>query len=478
MTHWSIRARMTVWVAAVLGLVLTVMAGTLWWTLRDSVAETIDAGLAARADAIGRFLDQPGGPASIEEMQDDLREFVALDPGLNVIRITDDRHRELYRSTGFDPISAPPSGLGIAATARAFADVTMNGRPLRLITARVPARGRTFVVDVAMPTSEFREVFEEFGLTVLVLLPVGIIAAAAGGYWVSRRALAPVDRIVGTAREITARDLERRIEVPRTSDELQRLAETLNAMLDRLEGSFREISRFTADASHELRTPISLIRTSAELALRRERTGEEYREALTDVLHEAERTTGLVQDLLTLARADASAGGWFQNPVDVGGLLNDMRAPLTDLCTAKHLEFGPAERPASVVVAGDAAALRRLVLILVDNAVKYTPPPGRVSVSLAAADGCALLEVADTGIGIGPEDLPHVFDRFYRADKARSRESGGAGLGLSIAKWIVDRHGGSIGIASEAGRGSRVTVRLPLAPTPSWPESTRSPVGP
>jgi len=331
----------------------------------------------------------------------------------------------------------------------------------------VTARGQSCVVDVAMPVGELREVFQEFGLTVLVLLPLGILLAAAGGYWISRSALAPVDGITSTARSITASNPGLRLNVPDTGDEMQRLAETLNAMLDRLEGAFRETTRFTADASHELRTPISLIRTSAELALRRERSVDEYRDALTGILRESERTTGLIENLLTLARADAAADGLQRSAVDVHALLAEIRPSLSDLCASKNLAFQLDDAGTPMEVFGDVTALRRLVLILVDNAVKYTIGPGQVTVSLADEANGILLTVEDTGIGIGPEDLPRVFDRFYRADKARTRDSGGAGLGLSIAKWIVERHGGAIEIVSEPERGCLVRVTLPRIVNPS-----------
>jgi signal transduction histidine kinase len=236
-------------------------------------------------------------------------------------------------------------------------------------------------------------------------------------------------------------------------------------MLDRLEAAFREATRFTADASHELRTPVSLIRTSAEVALRRERPAAEYRQALETVLLEAERMSALVQDLLTLARADAGVEGLRRGSVELGSLASGLEASLRSMCDTRGLELQlevPGER---VLVEGDHAALEQLVLSLADNAVKYSPAPGRVSVSVRRSAGEAVVAVTDTGIGIAPEDLPQVFDRFYRADKARSRDSGGTGLGLSIAKSIAEQHGGTIGIVSRLGEGTRVEVRIPAEST-------------
>ncbi len=461
MTRWSIRARLTAWVATVLGLVLIVLAASTWWTLKESFAEAIDKGLAARVTAIGRFLNQQTGPASLQEMEDDLREYVTLDPGWNLVRIVGANGIVIYKSPAFDDTGLTEATTGLAAGGRAYRDVRMKGHALRMITASVSARQQIYTVDVALPLGELTEALDQFSWTALILVPCGILAAALGGYWISRRALAPVDRIASTARAITAREFGRRLDVPATGDELQRLTETLNDMLDRLEAAFRETTRFTADASHELRSPISVIRTSAEIALRRDRSAGEYREALSGILRESERTSVLVQDLLTLTRADAGVDLLQHKPLDLRVLLDDLRGSLSTLCAQAGLDLHLDLPDQFVSASGDSAALGRLVRILIDNAVKYTPAPGRVVLSLKTTPEGATIEVADTGIGIGAEDLPRVFDRFYRADKARSRDSGGGGLGLSIAKWIAEQHGASLAIESEAGHGCRVTVHLP-----------------
>jgi heavy metal sensor kinase len=459
--RWSIRARLTAWFAGVLGLVLAVLSAATWWVLHDSVHDTIDQALADRVAAISRFLNAPGTPQSFEELREDLREYVALDPGWNLIRIGDSRGLQLYRSDSFDAGAVAGGPGALAPAAGTYRDLIMRDQPVRMLTQQVVVSAEPYSVDVAWPVGEWQEALDEFRWTALLIIPCGIVAAALGGFWISRRALAPVDQIASTARAITARQLGRRLEVPATGDELQRLSETLNDMLARLEAAFAETNRFTADASHELRTPVSLIRTTAEVALRRPRSAEEYRQALEGILQESERTSGLVQDLLTLTRADAGADDWSASRVDVRALISGLREKLLALCAGRGLalHLDVPGRPA--FVEGEQEALGRLIVILVDNAAKYTPAPGEVRLTLRTVDGAAEIEVADTGIGIGAEDLPRVFDRFYRADKARSRDSGGAGLGLSIARWIVDRHKGAITIDSEAGKGCRVRVRLP-----------------
>jgi heavy metal sensor kinase len=461
MKPWSIRARLTAWFAVVLGVVLAILSGATWWILRDTAHDTIDQALAGRVAAISRFLNAPGTSQSLEELREDLREYVALDPGWNLIRIRDAGGAQLYRSDAFEAgVASPDAPLPSAGV---FRDLVMRGQPVRMLAARVTVAGEPYSVEVAWPVGEWQEALNEFRWTALLIIPCGVIAAALGGYWISRQALAPVDQISRTARAITAQQLGRRLDVAATGDELQRLSETLNDMLARLETAFAETTRFTADASHELRTPVSLIRTTAEVALRRPRSAEEYRLALEGILQESVRTSGLVQDLLALTRADAGVDGWNPSRVDLRALVSELRERLVALCEGHGLALHLDVPERSVFVDGEPAALGRLVGILADNAAKYTPAPGEVRVTLRVIDSTAEIEMADTGMGISADDLPRVFDRFYRADKARSRESGGAGLGLSIARWIVDRHGGRITIASEAGRGCRVRVQLPSA---------------
>jgi signal transduction histidine kinase len=251
--------------------------------------------------------------------------------------------------------------------------------------------------------------------------------------------------------------------VPHTGDELQRLSETLNGMLARLEQAFRRITQFTADASHELRTPVALMRTRAEVALRRRRSEGEYRETLRQILEDLQRTSSLIENLMLLARADSGTGALQRTPIDMVECLGEACREGRTLGETKQVSFLEELPESPVWVQGDSNSLRRLFLILLDNAVKYTPPQGRITVSLRLSNGCAVTEVRDTGIGIGADDLPHVFERFFRADQARSRATGGAGLGLSIGQWIAQAHWGTIRVLSEPGEGSVFQVQIPLA---------------
>jgi signal transduction histidine kinase len=234
-------------------------------------------------------------------------------------------------------------------------------------------------------------------------------------------------------------------------------------MFSRLEASVRRIKQFTADASHELRAPIALIRTTAEVAVqRRNRQANEYLEALDDILEESERTSQIVDSLMLLARADAGKEALERAPMDISSVCRAAIDQGEKLARHRRVQLSASIPEGPIPVHGDAEALRRAVLILIDNAVKYTPESGSVRIDLNTNDGFVKVTVTDTGIGIEPADLPHIFDRFWRADKARSRAYGGAGLGLSIAKWIAETHAGSITVESELGKGSAFALKVPF----------------
>jgi signal transduction histidine kinase len=236
----------------------------------------------------------------------------------------------------------------------------------------------------------------------------------------------------------------------------------LNEMLGRIEHAFIRVTQFTADASHELRTPIALIRAEAEIALRRSRGDAEYREALRHILLEAERTTGLIEELLSLARADSGREALRITSVDLSAMVRGVSEHWRELMATRDLTFTCQETGEAIAVLGDRNALQRLLTVLLDNAAKYTPAPGTVELLLETTNSSAVIRVRDSGIGIALEDQPKIFERFYRVDKARSRASRGAGIGLAIAQWIVQQHRGSITVQSSPGKGSTFVVELPL----------------
>lgn len=312
----------------------------------------------------------------------------------------------------------------------------------------------------AAPLDRIDRSVVRFRQLVMLLMTLGAGVAIVGATLVATRALRPVATLTDTAAAIArSGGFERRVSVRGDArDELGQLALTFNAMLASLEGAYQAQQRFVSDASHELRAPLTVIQANLEHLERRPDAPEAERQlAIAEATREARRLTALVSDLLALARADAGVQ-LRKQPVELDRLLLDALAQARHLARGQRLEVEALE---PVTAPGDPDRLRQLLLILLDNAIKHTPAPGRVSVSVGRGDGGAWLRVRDEGVGIPPDALPRVFDRFYRADASRSRDPGGTGLGLSIARWIIDQHGGDIALESAPGRGTVATIRLP-----------------
>jgi heavy metal sensor kinase len=343
------------------------------------------------------------------------------------------------------------------------ASLVMRGEALRAGRARVVARGRMHNVVVALPTTQTAAALARFRAVLSWLLPALIVAVAAGGYWIVGRALDPVARMTLAVRAIDAHRLDQRLEVP-ADDELRSLALTFNDLLQRLDAAFAEAARFTAEAAHELRTPVALVRTTAELALRRERTAGDYKQSLGQVLEEAERMSGLVRDLLALARADAGAEPHADALCDLGQIARSAARDLWAAHPGRAATLRLEDGAGPVSVRGDAASLRRLAHALLDNAAKYTPAEGSVRVRVVREGPEALLEIQDSGVGIAADELPRVFERFQRGVRGREMAASGTGLGLAIAREIALRHGGAITIESPDAKGCTVRVRLPAVP--------------
>ena len=453
-----IRLRLTAWYFAVLAVVLSAFGIIGYFAMRHSIRKTVDEELQVRAEGVHQLIEQTIQRGAKEDLPEGLREHTELRAGGALLQVSDEQGNWLYRSTVMSDYGVPrPATIPKRATEFRGRDV-----PLRIWSEKVSVGGQSYLIQSAFEMDDFYEALHHFALLLLISIPSLLVCAAAGGYWISTRALAPVDQITQTARTISAQNLSSRLVVPNTGDELQRLSETLNGMLERLEAAFKKITQFTADASHELRTPVAVMRTRAELSLRKARSADEYREVIAEVLTELEKTSGLIEQLMFLARADSGAETLHFAATNVAEVLREACHQGSALAEAKQIAFQEHIPGESMWIQADASSLRRLFLILIDNAVKYTPASGQIDVSLHRNDGYAVAEVRDTGIGIAEADLPNVFERFYRTDKARTRESGGVGLGLSIGRWIAEVHSGTIEVHSSPGRGSTFQIRLPV----------------
>ena len=334
-------------------------------------------------------------------------------------------------------------------------------QPMLMTVVPIEVKGETELVTIAASLVAVEETERRLLLTLLLAVPIAILIALAGGTFLAQRAIEPVDRIAATAQQITAQNLNERINLPRGDVEIQRLAESFNQMITRLELSFNRIRQFTADASHELRTPLTILKGETQLALDNQLNPDEYRQVFQSRLEELERMARIVDDLLVLSHADSEAARLDLQIVDLSDLVIETCEQLRPYADAGHLNL-IVEKIEPLETRGDGLRLRQMFRNVLENAIKYTHEGGEVRVLLRAkGDDQCQLAIADTGIGIPAPDLPRIFDRFYRVDKARSRERGGSGLGLSIVKWVVEAHSGTIAIESEVGQGTRVTIVLP-----------------
>lgn len=462
----SVRARLTLWNVGVVALVLIVLGIALRLSVAASLAAALDREIVSRIRA--RRLPTPE-EVSRRPPDHDPSKRPGPPPGED-----SPFHQRVLSLTGQPyfpgdhdaPIDLAAFGRA-AGGQRAWVTRDVDGEPGRFVLE--PIRRDNRLIAVVQVGRSLEDVNREIGrLTraLLTLIPLALIVAGAGGAFLTNRALRPVRQIRQAAARIGARDLSERLPVT-GRDEFSDLARTFNAMLARLEDAFEQQRRFTADASHELRTPLTIIKANTSLALAEAETVADYRQAMEAADRAADRTGRIVQDLLLLARSDAGQLDWQKRPVPLEDLIEQAvetaRGPGRAQIDWRVTEDG-------LAALGDAHALLRLLDNLLDNAARHTPPDGEIVVTGAAAGETVTLEVADTGPGIAPEHLPHVGERFYRADAARTGASGGTGLGLAICRSIVEAHGGQMTIDSALGAGTRICVILPRAASVAAPQ--------
>jgi signal transduction histidine kinase len=433
----SIRWRLTLWYVAVLAGGMALFGAGTWLTLREVLLGNRHRGLDQRLTAFTAFLTVEARGDAISDLREEAREYSTGLP---------EGHGLVVRQLDGRLIFAKPAAPG----------------PVLERRKKVHVRGHSLELELRVPLADFYRTLSILGRVMISVLPMVLAIAVAGGWWLAKRALAPVGAMTAEARFLNASDLSARLSVPRTRDELQQLAEAWNELLGRIEASVRSVTRFTADAAHELRTPVTVIRTSAELALRHPRSAESYQQTLLSIQQETEEMTELLERLLLLARGDAGQWGIRLDTVFADDLLRSLQPAIISLASSKQITVDLVLPTGPAMIWADESAIRRLIMILSDNAIKYTPAGGQFALRLKTPGPTCVLEVEDTGCGIPPKDLPYVFERFYRSDPARTPGMG-VGLGLAIARAIVDAHQGTIEVFSEAGKGSLFRVCLPCA---------------
>jgi heavy metal sensor kinase len=457
----SVRTRLTLWYAGVLGLSLISFALLIYYAAAAIFHQRQDESLHSTAQTVAS--------AYVEELEE--QHSLAKAGEVVLAELTFPNHYvEVIDNTG-RPIawSKNLSGKTFAiplltveqARARSSGVVTVDG--LRAAVVPLSADQNLGFAVVAEPLSVIEDGLRQLRRDFFAGVPLVLLLASAGGYFLARKSLAPIASMNSQTQRISAESLSQRLDVTSPRDELGRLATTINDLLARLESSFNEQQRFIADASHELRTPLAVLRGETEVALAKQRNADEYQQSLSLIQEEAERLSRIVEDLFILARQPIDAPATLMRErVSLNEAIKDCARAAQVLATRKGVRLTMESNSSSIDLNGDKELITRMILNLLDNAVKYTPAGGEISLALSRQNGNAEIVVRDTGIGIAETDRQRVFDRFYRVDKARSRALGGAGLGLSIVRWIVEVHGGEIHIDSAPGRGSTFTVDLPL----------------
>ena len=471
MTTRSIRFRLIAWYAGLLTGVFVLLGVLMYFDIKFFLESNLRDTQARRArqiaDTLVARVHQTGEKYVAAEIKD------LYEPEVN------DRYIRLTRADGstayvsgipsdqsFDPTHLPT----LSSSRKEFSQkVHLPGNTTLLIAAlnyQTP-EGVRYLIEVGAPFDPVETMLDHLSLQLALGLPIAVLIAIGGGYLLVGRALAPVDQIARKAEQITQHNLSERLPVARTADELERLSLSLNHMIGRLQDAFLNSKRFVADASHELRTPLTVVRAELESMSSNRNLAPEFRETIGSVLEEVERLARIVEQLFAISRLDAgeSQAEWVQ--FDLAELAATTAEQMSLLAEDKGISVScAAARP--VLVDGDRARLKQVVVNLLDNAIKYTPEKGRIQLRVAASNGYSMLEISDNGIGIPVDALPHVFERFFRVDKARTRDPEGAGLGLSIVRSICTAHGAVVEVERN-GVGSRFRVKLPIARANKFP---------
>lgn len=462
----SIRIRLLLWYSSVLLLILGGSGIALYFATRRAEFEDFDAQIESRARGIALAIAALSrSPSEIRLPEELARYFDRPKPKHDQpsSEASGDRpYYVIWSSDGAVIDASSPSAVPLFAPKPPPHDpYKPRWRDRDIWREAVIAGPHDTLVLVGRSTESVRRHLQLF-LARLVLIGAGALAAAlAGGWFLTRKALAPIAKITATAETISSKNLSKRIDLQETESEFGRLAAVLNGAFDRLEQALTRQVAFTADASHELRTPLTVLIASLDLALRRERSPEHYRTVLVQCLASARRMEDVIAKLLALARADAGLAAQQRQTIDFAEVVRDVVDRLAPLAQSREVACTTETEAIPINAAPDQIAI--LVETIVENAILYNRPNGTVDVRLSREGPNAVLQVIDNGAGIPAADQPYVFERFYRVDKARSRESGGCGLGLAIAKRIVEEHCGAIGLSSEEGAGTRVTITLPIA---------------
>lgn len=454
--HLTIRKRLTLSYAAVVLLLMAVFGIILYGAVRFQLEEAADEELRSRSDAVVRQLQEAVGKHRSDALSHSLQEQMEAVGAGEVLQLRSSDGTLLFRSGTANEVPL---------TQHVFRSVRLSHKTYRFYRREI-ALPVHYILEVGIDRSEYQEALDSVRLALYLGIPIGIVLSLLAGYWMSGRALQPIQVVTETVRDIDGRRLATRLPLRGTEDELEALSTTLNGMLDRIQDAFHRVTRFTADASHELRTPLSLVRGNLEILSTQADLSEAASTRTFDMLEEVDRMQALISDLLELARADEN-GAVMGELIDPADLTRRAAEIGSLLAASKGIDFTAVSPTEIFPVFGNDHALSRVLIILLDNAIRHTPSGQQVVLRVTSTLESLVIEVKDTGVGIAPKHLPYIFERFYRTDEARNRSTGGAGLGLAIAKGIVQAHRGQVNVESTLGQGTIFRVTIPaIAPIP------------
>lgn len=460
-----IKWKLTLWYGGILALILVIFSGGIYIYFMNSLQRSMDTKIKSIADVLASSITDTHGQSVFGNFERYLENVLGRKPKGKFIQIIDTSGRIGAKMNDIETETVPVSfnTMERAMKGEAIYETLENITPrLRMLTLPIMENKKVVsIVQVGSSMADFDETMKKLLIIMIISIPTSIGVTIFVGYFMAKQSLKPVDQIRKAAVKISSSNLDERIDIKGRRDELTRLADTFNAMIGRLKDAFQRINQFSNDVSHELKTPLTILKGETEVALRKDRSNEEYKKLLGSNLEEVDRMAQIIDDLLLLSKADRADVKLNLSDISLRDLLAHVCMDMRVFADIKGITL-VAQELADVRLTGDELKLRRMLINIIENGIKYTQEGGTVTVSSHVnGDNVVAIEVKDNGLGISENDIPYIFDRFYRADKSRKRESG-SGLGLSIARWIAETHKGTIAVESQPSEGSRFTIRLPM----------------
>jgi heavy metal sensor kinase len=462
--NFPIKWKLTIWYGGILALILVIFSSTVYIYFKNSLEESIDVKIKSIAEVLASSMTEEHGGNVFGNFERYLESVLGKKPKGKFIQIIDSSGKIGAKMNDIETDAIPVrfNTMERALKGETVYETIEDANPrLRMLTMPILDNKKiTSIVQVGSSLADFDETMKKLLIIMIIGIPTSLSVIIIVGYFMAKKSLKPVDQIRKAAVKISSSNLDERIDIKGRKDELGRLAETFNAMIARLKDSFQRINQFSIDVSHELKTPLTILKGETEVVLRKDRDNEEYKILLQSNLEEIDRMARIIDDLLLLSKADSKDMKLNIENISLRDLVAEVCMNMKIFADNKEIAL-VVDELADVRLIGDELKLRRMLWNIMENGIKYTPKGGVVNVSSYTNNGYICINVKDNGMGITGDDIKYIFDRFYRADRSRKRESG-SGLGLSISKWIAEAHKGTIEVASQPSKGSQFLIKLPI----------------